>query len=53
MTSGSSGRGDGMESGTPPVASSIAEGVFNDIAAAVRSAVANGDAAATRPPTGA
>jgi hypothetical protein len=53
MTSGSSGMGDEMESGTPPAAPAVAEGIFDDIVAAVRSAVAVGDAAATGPPAGA
>jgi hypothetical protein len=53
MTSSSSGMGGGMESGTPPAASAVAEGIFDDIAAAFRSAVAVGGDAATGPPTGA
>jgi hypothetical protein len=53
MTSGSSGVHGGMESGTPPVASTVAEGIFDDIAAAVGSAVAVGGAVATGPPAGA
>jgi hypothetical protein len=47
MISGSSGMGGGMESGTPPTASVVAEGIFDGVAAAVRSAVAAGGAAAT------
>jgi hypothetical protein len=42
-----------MESGTPPVASAVAEGIFDDIAAAMGSAVAVGGAATTGPPAGA
>jgi hypothetical protein len=42
-----------MELGTPPASSVVADGVFDDIAAAVGSAVAVGGAAAFGPPTGA
>jgi hypothetical protein len=45
--------GDGMELGVPPASSAIANGVFDDIATAVGSAVAVGGAAASEPPTGA
>jgi hypothetical protein len=46
ITSGSSGMGGRMESGVPPASSTVADGIFDDIAAAVGSAVAVGGAAA-------
>jgi hypothetical protein len=36
----------GMESGTPLAAFAVADGIFDDVAAAVRTAVAAGGAAA-------
>jgi hypothetical protein len=39
-----------MESGAPPVASAVADGIFGNIAAAVGSAVAIGNAAAIDSP---
>jgi hypothetical protein len=53
MIPGSSGMGGGIESGTPPMAFAVADGIFDDVAAAVRAAVATSGAAATRPPAGA
>jgi hypothetical protein len=46
------GRRDGVGR-PPPTSSAVADGIFDDIAAAVGSAVAVGDAAATGPPTAA
>jgi hypothetical protein len=42
-----------MELGAPPASSAAADGIFDDIAAAVGSAVAIGGAACTGPPAGA
>jgi hypothetical protein len=42
-----------MESGAPPASFAVADGIIDDIAAAIGSAVAIGDAAATGPPAGA
>jgi hypothetical protein len=53
ITSGSSRMGGEMELGAPLASPAITDGVFDDIATVVGSAVAIGDAAALGPPTGA